>query len=304
MPVIDVSASFCIDKDYLEFIESLGSVVVLFDEFLKRLSNLDLTVDDKYDGKKERAYTAQDNMLTFLQGTNNSKRLTVLIDNSSDMLSSYIDNRPGRMRYRYDYNAIEPAVVQAVCADAGLTAEQTEQLVVYTQHTQTTFDILRVIVEEWQFFPAAPLSDITDVLNVPSTRSYEPATYSIKVLEESTDDTAWKIPADLKGVGNGNRIVLKLQVPNPFVGHPIIEKDDFYDDGHPEVHQFFHGYSDYTKNRLKPSLERSVYLAPSNMIGYSGMNTIYQLEDGTVVEATPDQRKLVTRRSYSSADCL
>lgn len=290
MPVIDVSSSFTIDKDYLAFIESLGSVVVLFDEFLKKLSNLDIPVDEenRYNAKRERANTAQDNLLTFLQGTGNSKRLTILIDNDSAMLSQYIKDRPGRMRYLYNYEAIEPAVVEAVGQDAGLNAAQIEELVLYTQLTQTTFDVMRVIIQEWTFFPGVPLSDITDVLNVPSVRSYEPETFKVEVLEVGPE-SRFHETGKLEGKAVGKSIVISVHVTNPYVGEELLDKDTFFD--HEDLHEVFTGYGDYQKNRLNPLIKREFYLNSQNLIGYSTTKRKYQLECGTILEVQPTNIK-------------
>lgn len=290
MPVIDVSASFTIEKEYLAFIESLGSVVVLFDEFLKKLSNLDIPVDEEsnYHAKRERANTAQDNLLTFLQGTGNAKRLTILIDNDSAMLSQYIKDRPGRMRYLYNYEAIEPAVVEAVGQDAGLNAAQIEELVLYTQLTQTTFDVMRVIIQEWTFFPGVPLSDITDVLNVPSVRSYEPETFKVEVLERGPE-SRFQETGKLEGKAVGKSIVISVNVSNPHVEKELVEKDNYYDDD--ELCEVFTGYGDYQKNRLNPLIKREFYLNAQNLIGYSATKRKYRLECGTVLEVQPSNIK-------------
>ena len=300
MPVIDVSESFNISTEYLAFIESLGPVIVLFDEFLKKLSNLDIPSDKEnsaYGAKRERAHTAQDNMLTFLQGTSNSKRLTILIDNDAQLLSEYIKERPGRMRYRYNYEAIEPAVVEAVGKDSGLTAAQIESLVIYTQLTQTTFDVMRVIIQEWTFYPEAQLSDITDVLNVPSARSYEPETFSIKVLEIG-EGSKIRNTDPLTGVAAGKNIHVSTTAVNPHIDHPeITDKDEFYENS--ELRETFTSWEDYQKNRFKPILKHEFYLNPRTMIGYSAIACKYQLECGTILEVRSNQdKKIKTGTGY------
>src|SRR6218665_3584013 len=107
-------------------------------------------------------------MLTFLQGTNNSRRFTVLIDNQSHSLSDYIRDRPGRMRYLYNYRAIEADVVLELAKDSGLSDQTTEELVVYSQRNHATFDIVKNIIDEWLAYPSETLEQITAVLNVPT----------------------------------------------------------------------------------------------------------------------------------------
>ena len=293
MPVIDVSSSFTIDKEYLAFIESLGSVVVLFDEFLKKLSGLDIPLSEErtHNAKHDRANTAQDNLLTFLQGTGNAKRLTILIDNNANMLSEYIKERPGRMRYRYNYEAIEPAVVTAVGQDAGLTAGQIEELVLYTQLTQTTFDVMRVIIQEWTFFPGVPLSDITDVLNVPTVRSYAPETFKITVLEKGKHSDV-NTEQKLTGTGAGrSSIQVELLVTNPFVHDEIVDKEGYYDND--DLCTVFKSWTDYQQNRLSPVIKRNIYLNHTNMIGYSETHRKYRLECGTVLEAESNNDRAI-----------
>lgn len=100
LPVIDVSDSFTTDPAYLEFLNNISTCTILFDEFLKHLSKMKPNPEDMMD-KREVAKDRQDEMLNFFQGANNSKRLIILIDNSTAFLSDFLQDRPGRMRYKF-----------------------------------------------------------------------------------------------------------------------------------------------------------------------------------------------------------
>lgn len=169
LPVIDISGSFCLDSNYLDFINTIGDCVVIFDEFLKVLSHTAGTGEDAY-SRRNAAEAAQDKMLTFFSGSNNAKRLTVLIDNESHLLSDYFKNRPSRLRYIFKYDSLEQPVIEALCQKAGLSEAQTEELVIYSANHKCTFDMINELIDEIVTIndSSVTLEEITRFFNTPS----------------------------------------------------------------------------------------------------------------------------------------
>ena len=89
VPVVLVDIPFC-GPTFNKFIEDLGVVTVLFDEFEK--------VYDSDD---------QDKLLTLLDGTVSGKRLTLFTCNDDDHINQYMLDRPGRIFYRFQYSGLD-----------------------------------------------------------------------------------------------------------------------------------------------------------------------------------------------------
>lgn len=266
--VIDVSDSFTTKPEYLNFIDSLGSVTIIFDEFLKTLSRA--TADDvKSESGTTKARLEQDKMLTFFQGTNNSKRLIILIDNSMTMLSDFLVDRPGRMRYWYVYQGIEADVVGELAKAANLSDAQTEKLQVYAKRYKVTFDVINTIIQEWLMYPEDTLEQLTDVLNVPSI--YPEYTTKASIVSHELP-AGLMLENELVEIKSNGSFEVSISRTNPFYGAPELSKEDF------ETSQWEHDFSfEYFKhNRTEPRLKSTLYLDNDCLCGISGNKQAYK----------------------------
>lgn len=271
IPVIDVSDSFQANTDYMEFVDTLGEIFVLFDEFLKVLSK---GKDENGNATKSsnNADAAQDSMLTFLQGTNNVKRFTVLIDNQSRYLSDYIRDRPGRMRYVYNYEGIEAAVVEAIAKDAGLPDTKIEQLVTYSQKICSTFDQISAVISEWVDYPNETLEDITLVLNVqtvrPTIEEKGIATYKGELPEgiRFTQGTICKI------VGSNN-VYIDAERKNKYFNQTAVSEKEF--ENKDRMDYEFDSYQSYLDALTKEWLPYAIGIGRESIKSIFGSNIAY-----------------------------
>jgi archaellum biogenesis ATPase FlaH len=271
IPVIDVSSSFSTDKDYLDFLNSIGECVIIFDEFLKHLSKLgDSTEHDK----REIASDRQDEMLTFFSGSNNNKRMVLLIDNESGLLSNFFRDRPGRMRYLYQYKGIESDVVQNVATDAGLSVDKVDSLVTYAKRFQCTFDTINEIVKEWVLFPNDTIESITSIMNVPSMT---PDTkLKAKIVSFKHTDGDYIIENELATVSSRGTVSFTATYPNPFYGKIYSNAEEFDTDSKMDAYS----YEYYLGNKDKPRLHDEFTVHDYQLVAVKGNRQAYIAQGG------------------------
>lgn len=264
LPVIDVSSSFSTDKAYLNFLNSLGECVIIFDEFLKHLSKMG---DKEHESKNEMAEGRQDEMLTFFSGSNNSKRLVLLIDNSAYMLSTFFKDRPGRMRYMFNYAGVETDVVMNVAKDAGLPDTKIDTLVTYAKRYSCTFDTINEIVKEWVLFPEDTLEDITNIMNVPSI--FELPSQKGRVVSFKHSE-GWTLENELCEMDSQGRVVVNAQYPNELYGKNFKTKEELqeYDDDY--------GWDYYQKVKDQPMIQHSYTMNDRSLVALKGNMFAYK----------------------------
>ncbi len=228
LPVIDVSESFSTDSNYLEFLNSLDECVIIFDEFLKHLSKIKTSDSDDITDRHERRQKAQDRqdeMLTFFQGAQNNKRLIVLIDNSAFMLSEFLTDRPGRMRYIYNYDGVEKEVVQQLAKHHGLSEAKTQAITVYALRFKVSFDVINEVIKEWTRYPDDSLEQITEILNVPTLTPE--VTFKVRVVAFDDADKECTLASELGTMSSKGEVKVSVEVRNPLYGSPKMSHDDY-----------------------------------------------------------------------------
>ncbi|MFD9867512.1 AAA family ATPase [Streptomyces niveus] len=118
------------------FLDDLGEVVVVFDEFEKIFSNED---DD-----------SQNQFLSLFDGLSTTKRLYVLSVNELQRVNDYMLNRPGRFHYHMRFAYPEPETVATYLRDqvSGVTEKQIDEIVDFSRKCDINFDHLRAIAFE------------------------------------------------------------------------------------------------------------------------------------------------------------
>jgi len=175
LPVIDISGINDISSGLLNFINSIGQCVLIFDEFLKALSKVDIentaSNTSVHEQTRIKAHQAQENLLTFFSGTNNAKRLTILIDNQASLLNEYFLDRPSRLRYVFNYESVEADVVRQLAKKHDLSEKLTDELVTYSARKRCTFDMINELLDEIVHetdLENVSLAAITKHFNVPT----------------------------------------------------------------------------------------------------------------------------------------
>lgn len=304
IPVIDVSDSFSTSPAYLEFLNSIDECVIVFDEFLKHLSKLsgDPAESDQHDRRSQLAGTAkerQDEMLTFFQGTHNKKRLIMLIDNQTYMLSEFLTDRPGRMRYMYNYEGVEREVVEALAESNGIHGDKVSQLVMYSLKYRVSFDVINEIIKEWARYPSETLEELTGILNVPTLT---PDTITkVKVIsflppKEGAFAKA-ALVSELGKMDSRGTVSIQVERPNEIYNAPKLTEKEF-----DESEWDYMEYERFLELREKPLVTQDFRAGIDNLVAIKGNQQMFETDGVTFVIETLDT--VVVNRSTAWGNAL
>lgn len=111
----------------------------------------------------------QDTMLTMLSDINDTKKIFVLTENRDSYINEYIVDRPGRIKYHYEFLKIDLDVLVGYCVDNNVSNSLIEELKTKWESVNVfSFDQLQAIVNEHLKYPNDSLQDIISVLNIKS----------------------------------------------------------------------------------------------------------------------------------------
>lgn len=146
MPVILINDTFHVGA-LVNFVEQLGEVVLMFDEFAK-----------KYD----RSNDEQGAMLGLFDGIQSSKRLILMTENEAYRINDFFMNRPGRIHYHFEYERLEEEIIREFCEEFNLPEDVVEAIVLRRESSyEFSFDVLQAIVREYVLFGG----DVTELCN-------------------------------------------------------------------------------------------------------------------------------------------
>ena len=206
LPVI-----MCIEIEFnielIRFLSSLTDCVMFFDEF-----------------KKNVQYSVEQQMLTMLADAP-KRRLFIITENVSGNISDYIRDRPGRIRYHFNYDKISKAVFEDFCNDFKLTKEFRADLSDKVRTaTVFTFDHLQAIVYEHLHYPEDKLEDLLDTLNLHSLK--KPRKFRVTNVTRTPPwtDKKWEYKSSFryddenmfKNCYGKHSITINLEVMKPF----------------------------------------------------------------------------------------
>ena len=141
---------------YLSAIED--ELVVVFDEFEK----LYTTKED---------HNSQSDLLSFFDGTSNTKKLFILATNDKSKISSFLLNRPGRIRYMLEFKALSNEFVHTFLSTNLNDKSVVETVCDYlTEVDELNFDMLQAVTNEVNtLYPNMSIKEIFNILNVKIT---------------------------------------------------------------------------------------------------------------------------------------
>lgn len=298
LPVIDVSSTFTIESDYLDFLNSLGNVVIIFDEFIKRLGNIRRSSEDN-DSARDVARKRQDEMLPFFSGTNNSKRLIIMIDNTTMGLSEFIADRPGRMRYSFNYTGVEESVIRALCKDNSIPDNKTDELVTYATRNLSSFDVVNEIIKEMVLYPNDNLADITKIMNVPSM--FVGTSLQAQVLNFDNSKVKhpfikWQLNNELCVIDSEGSLRVEVHSNNPFKEFNFKNEEEF--DEH-DISDYY-SWTSYQSNKSLEKLTDNFVINRRQLLSMRGTNRVYSSGDYTITVNVMDE--VIDRQSFAWLD--
>lgn len=151
LPVIVVANIKC-RIELINYLNSLTKCVILFDEFAKNIQ-----------------YELQDQTLTMFTDVNNTRKLFILTENRPRDVSHFLLDRPGRLRYHFDFQKLDISVLEDYCKEFEIDQNFYLDLIdIYKKSRTFSFDQLVAIVSEHQHYPNDKLEHLLEVLNLHS----------------------------------------------------------------------------------------------------------------------------------------
>lgn len=162
-----------VDENYpglADFIDSLETCIVVFDEFEKVFPKGDVD---------EGQRSAQDQFLGLFDGMSTTKRLYLVTANEMRNLSDFLVNRPGRFHYhiRFDYPSPEQVLEYLLHNAPTVERRELEKVVVFSRKVELNYDHLRAIAFELE--GGGHFEDLIEDLNI--KRMVHHTRYSVEV---------------------------------------------------------------------------------------------------------------------------
>ncbi len=155
-------------SDFMEFLDSLGEVIIIFDEFAKNYKM------HGTDGNQ------QEQLLTLFDGVYSSKRLIVMSDNNIQDISDLYKNRPSRVLLHWHYKRLDIKLIEDYCKDNLKSKSYKDDIIsIYNISPEFNFDSLKALVKTCNIFDGEPFSYIIDGLNIQQDKTYKYAVISM-----------------------------------------------------------------------------------------------------------------------------
>ena len=152
------------------YLSQYTDVVIYIDEFRKLM-----------------CYDTESMMLSFLSDST-YKRLFILTENNVNAISPFIKNRPGRVRYHFEFNKLEEEVIDEYCYDRNVDDAFVTQLhQLYRKSCVFSFDHLQALVKEHLAYPSDNIETLLSVLNL-KVLTKEPFISVTEVINVDTDE--------------------------------------------------------------------------------------------------------------------
>lgn len=184
----------------VEFIENYNMPVIVFDfksaeyisSILEQLEQPCVILLDEFEkmfGEKtddETSFVNQNELLSILDGTSTSKHLFLLTANRQDWISPYMFNRPSRIRYCVEFDAIPKNIVNGIIDKAVTDKEKAEAVKAAANSlSDLTYDVLFELIKESSYTEDFDFDEILRVMNI-SFKTLKAKNYNISVKIDDT----------------------------------------------------------------------------------------------------------------------
>ena len=184
----------------VEFIENYNMPVIVFDfksaeyisSILEQLEQPCVILLDEFEkmfGEKtdnETSFVNQNELLSILDDTSTSKHLFLLTANRQDWISPYMFNRPSRIRYCVEFDAIPKNIINGIIDKAVTDKEKAETVKAAANSlNDLTYDILFELIKESSYTEDFDFDEILRVMNI-SFKVLKAKDYNISVKIDDT----------------------------------------------------------------------------------------------------------------------
>lgn len=187
-------------------LDGLSKCIIFIDEFGKLLE-----------------WGDQESSLTMFSDLNKTRKIFIITENEKHIINRFIRNRPGRIKYHYDFEKIEPLAVKEYCFDNNVNEKFMKDILDKLDSVdEFSFDQLQAIVNEHIKYPKDTLDDILGCLNAEVLR--KPKLYKlVKVLDKNNNKPLEFLP--LNNLDAKSHIGYDTYGCRPIIQIKIDEKD-------------------------------------------------------------------------------
>lgn len=178
----------CIEIDFtielVRFLSQLKHAVLFMDEFNKNIH-----------------YSIQDKLLTMLSDVNTTNKLIIMTENNPLSINNYIIDRPGRIRYHYDFDKLSKSVFEDYCMrnmdiEGKDKSFYVDLLNRYLDLQKFSFDQLQAIVTEHNHYPDDDLETLFNILNLHGLSKPKKFVIDSVVTMSNNEQLEWSIDTD------------------------------------------------------------------------------------------------------------
>lgn len=178
MPVVMVQEPYAGER-FDNFIQSLGSICLVFDEFGKMYPPDHMSDSDDS--------VSQNRILSLLDGLDRTRRLVIMTENDESDICDSIKNRPSRAFYHFRFGKLDVASIRDFCADVNIGEDVVEDIILFANRCRVfSFDMLKSIVEEHLRYGYS-VDDLVVDLNVESSVKDFQQILVLKVVDKNTE---------------------------------------------------------------------------------------------------------------------
>lgn len=181
IPVIIIDERYT-GSNFTSFIDSLGVVVLFFDEFGKTYPVKQRNTDDGND--------SQESLLSLLDGVNRQKRLVIMTENNEYDINDFIKSRPGRVFYHFKYKKLDEETIKEFSESENIPRDIADCVLDASRKMdEFSFDTLKAIIEEYKRFggSADNFEEILIDLNIDFDRDKKIKLKIVKLIEKETN---------------------------------------------------------------------------------------------------------------------
>jgi hypothetical protein len=182
MPIVIINDRYT-GSNFTSFIDDLGSVVLLFDEFGKLYPTKQRDTDENN--------TSQESLLSLLDGVNRQKRMVIMTENSENDINTFIKARPGRVFYHFKYKKLDEETIKEFAQWEKIPNNIVDLILDASRKMyEFSFDTLKAIVEEYQRFGCTSDEEFEELLtdiNIEYDKDKKIRLKVINLIEKATD---------------------------------------------------------------------------------------------------------------------
>lgn len=137
----------------------------IIDKYIENIDDRCVFFIDEFEKMFEKP-SQQSGLLSVVDGTSSKSNLFVFTANEASMVNKFFFNRPGRIRYAYEYGTLPDSIVLEVLKDILDNKERVQEIAsVISFLKEPSFDVVCSIAQEANLYPHFTVQQLMDGYN-------------------------------------------------------------------------------------------------------------------------------------------